>query len=649
MRVVNSRGNDVPLGPLLGRGGEGAVYDLANRPGTVAKVYHDPLTSERAGKIAAMARLPSDPLLRIAAWPTDTLHERTGGPVVGLLMPKVTGHQEVNVLYSPKNRLTAFTRVTWRFLIHAAANAARAFAVVHAAGHVIGDVNEKNLLVSDDATVMLIDCDSFQIAASGRTYPCDVGAPLYQPPEITALPTFRGVARTPNHDNLGLAILVFHLLFQGRHPFAGRYHGPGEMPIERAIREYRFAYGAAGPSRQMEPPPLTLPFDAVSPFVTTLFDRAFSPAGSRPDGRPAARDWVQALDLLGSHLTTCWTNPGHEYPIGAADCPWCAIEGRTGVVFFTVRVARAAAAGGPSTVTLDIAAVWATIAAVPGPGPAPAPPAAPAIASAVTPRRRRIKQRRKYRRGAALVLVAASLAVVGVDIWWEGLAPIWVVVVAVALAWLVDKHKDPEMAAIEREVRSARTEVDRLLADWQRETAKERFLAELRDLERAKGEYENLAQERVRRLHALDFSRRETRLQRFLEQHRVTVGRVQGIGQGRVATLRSFGIETAADVDARSIERIPGFGPHLTASLVAWRYGLERGFVYNPNLSIDPRDVQRIEAEIAASRRHLEQTLKDGPSRLRHVADDITLKRATLFHELEKAQHDLALATAELG
>jgi DNA-binding helix-hairpin-helix protein with protein kinase domain len=28
----------------------------------------------------------------------------------------------------------------------------------------------------------------------------------------------------------------------GRHPFAGRYLGLGEMPIERAIAECRFAY-----------------------------------------------------------------------------------------------------------------------------------------------------------------------------------------------------------------------------------------------------------------------------------------------------------------------------------------------------------------------------------------------------------------------
>ena len=50
------------------------------------------------------------------------------------------------------------------------------------------------------------------------------------------------VRRTPTHTAYGLAVLLFHLLFMGRHPFAGRFHGVGEMPIEKAIAESRFAY-----------------------------------------------------------------------------------------------------------------------------------------------------------------------------------------------------------------------------------------------------------------------------------------------------------------------------------------------------------------------------------------------------------------------
>ena len=50
--------------------------------------------------------------------------------------------------------------------------------------------------------------------------------------------------RTPEHDRFGLAVLVFQLLFMGRHPFAGR-HPERAIPVETAMREGLFAFGTA--------------------------------------------------------------------------------------------------------------------------------------------------------------------------------------------------------------------------------------------------------------------------------------------------------------------------------------------------------------------------------------------------------------------
>ena len=127
-------------------------------------------------------------------------------------------------------------------MVRAATNLARAFGQIHAASHVIGDVNHGNALIGKDGTAVLIDCDSIQVRDRSRTFACDVGTPLFTPPELQGK-TFRGLHRTENHDRFGLAVLIFHLLFQGRHPFAGVY-ADGEMPLERAIAESRFAYGA---------------------------------------------------------------------------------------------------------------------------------------------------------------------------------------------------------------------------------------------------------------------------------------------------------------------------------------------------------------------------------------------------------------------
>ena len=42
--VVDSQGRPIPLGSVLGKGGEGTVYEIKQTTATVAKVYHKPLS-----------------------------------------------------------------------------------------------------------------------------------------------------------------------------------------------------------------------------------------------------------------------------------------------------------------------------------------------------------------------------------------------------------------------------------------------------------------------------------------------------------------------------------------------------------------------------------------------------------------------------
>src|SRR5258708_8336696 len=128
------------LGPKIGSGGEGRVFDVVGRPGLVAKIYHKPLSEERARKIAAMVAVATPALQNMTAWPSD-LVVADGRMPAGLLMPKVQGFKDVHKLYSPKSRKAEFPEADFRFLVHAAANVARAFATVHDAKCVIGDVN----------------------------------------------------------------------------------------------------------------------------------------------------------------------------------------------------------------------------------------------------------------------------------------------------------------------------------------------------------------------------------------------------------------------------------------------------------------------------------------------------------------------------
>src|SRR2546423_1810398 len=107
----------VELGNQLGVGGEGAVLEVTGQPSSVAKVYHKPPDTAKEHKLRAMVSVTRPELLKVAAWPTATLHQHPQEPLVGILMPRVSGHKEVHTLYSPAHRKKEFPTADWAFLI----------------------------------------------------------------------------------------------------------------------------------------------------------------------------------------------------------------------------------------------------------------------------------------------------------------------------------------------------------------------------------------------------------------------------------------------------------------------------------------------------------------------------------------------------
>jgi len=356
----------IRLGQELGRGGEGAVFAIEAQQDRVAKIYDIPPDQRKIQKLVAMAEAASPARLRIAAWPIDLLID-TKGTVRGFMMPRVVARRDIHELYGPKSRAESFPEADFRFLCHVSANISRAFAVVQDQGHVIGDVNHGNLLVGSDGTVMLIDCDSFQIGTGAHVFTCDVGVPLFTAPELHGQ-SFRDLVRSPNHDRFGLAVLLFHLLFMGRHPFAGRYSGPGDMPIEKAIAEYRFAYGPDRAAQGMERPPGTIPLETMGEAVSANFVQAFGRIGNN-GGRPDAKHWITALENLKNSLRDCSAANWHQYPAALGACPWCAVEAQTSVRLFGQRIIAADIIG-----AIDVGTLWQAITTVVVPGADPVLP-----------------------------------------------------------------------------------------------------------------------------------------------------------------------------------------------------------------------------------------------------------------------------------
>ncbi len=644
-KLVDDQGVPVRLGDELGRGGEGSVFHVPDRPDLVAKVYHGALDAKKAEKLSTMVRLRSDRLLALAAWPVDTLHHQSNGAVAGVLMRKVTGFREIHTLYSPKSRMTAFPNAGFPFLVHSATNVARAFRVIHEHGHVIGDVNHGNFLVSGQGTVKLIDCDSFQITVQGRRYLCEVGVATHTPPELQGRP-FHGVTRTSNHDAFGLAVLMFQLLFLGRHPFSGRYVGPGDMPIEKAITELRFAYGSQAPSRQMLPPPGTPPLSVASGPVASLFERAFSATGVHDGGRPTPGEWEQALMGLAHALKACSRNSAHHFPNTISLCPWCEVEARSGTTLFNVVIVGTRQSQG----TFDIDAIWSQIVGVRSPGPLPF--GSQMISLQVEPSVKAVELGRKRRKQQMSGAVLIVIAIVGIMVFSIGGAvAFWTIIGALVIA-VATWNADPAEAKTLRQdaddsLRKAQAQLVVARERW-REASEEPFEAKRRYLEARKTELRDLPAETQRQLRQLETNREALQHKRFLDSHRIDQAWIVGIGAGRTATLQSYGIETAADVSETAILAIPGFGPAMASKLKAWRWSVERQFVFDPKKGVDAEDIADVKRKSEARRLQLERELREGPNVLRQISQQIIAKREAIRPTLEYALTAVAQAKADL-
>jgi DNA-binding helix-hairpin-helix protein with protein kinase domain len=589
----------VPLERQLASGGEGAVFTLQGAPDRVAKLYHHPPTTQTVTKLQAMVRLGNPRLLKLAAWPLDLLYQARTRQVSGFLMPKVSDCQPIQQLYNPVQRLSSFPRAGWRFQVRAASNLAAAFDEVHKAGCLVGDVNQSNALVSPQALVRLIDCDSFQVRVNGSNYLCEVGVAHYTPPELQGK-NFRGVVRTTNHDRFGLAVLIYQLLFVGRHPYAGVYRGPGDPPFEQLIAEFRFAQGPAARAWQMDPPPHTPTLDDVPPEVAGLFRRAFE-RGSESGTRPQPADWLAALGRLEQEMFTCRADPGHTYWRGAVSCPWCRLAQRGGPEYY-YGVGGAAA----GTFVADEAKLQEIVRRLraaaahefpyersrfsPPCEPQPEPPPAGLQQHWAT----------AGTLGAALgaCVVLAAMVVFHRAFCCGGTIGIllfgtWLVLHLALSPWHRERHRRQaarrhalaDLEDVEREWRHR-------VSDYARESAGHSQRAE-----RLVSEYRELPKRFQAELQRLRASAEEMARLRHLRLHQIADADIPKIGTGRIQILASYGISTAADLEPRRVQAVKGFGKVLAGNLFAWKIQVLATFRFNPAAGVPPGEQRQLVAK----------------------------------------------------
>lgn len=340
MDVRTATGEKFVLERAINRGGEAQIWTVRQDPHLVAKLYHKPL-AEHQTKLTAMIAAP---LTRIGshptvAWPLHLLYRQN--TFVGYLMPRAASSLPLFHYYNPARRRRLGLPHAWpRFLHRTASNLAAAVELVHAHDHVIGDLNESNVLVTQSALVTLVDTDSFQIRPGNLSprptnwlgtrqpqpiYRCPVGKAEYTPPELQGV-DFKTIDRTPAQDNFALAVLIFYLLMEGYHPFAGVLTtgtSVGRVDLY-GIRHGLFPYlPPSGTQLMVQPPPNAPAIAHLHPSLQDAFQRTFIDGHTAPERRVAAKEWKKLLQEAEEALVTCTQDKSHLYARHLRHCPTC--------------------------------------------------------------------------------------------------------------------------------------------------------------------------------------------------------------------------------------------------------------------------------------------------------------------------------------
>ncbi|WP_167332133.1 helix-hairpin-helix domain-containing protein [Pseudomonas vranovensis] len=584
---VRIAGKNEQLDKRLGKGGEGDVYGLVGHADRAVKIYKAEIRRSRESKVRAMVEGRLAEATTLVAFPSEVVTDSSGN-FAGFSMRLVAGYRPLHELYSPKSRKIHFPKADYRFLVRVAQNVARAVATVHQAGCIIGDLNHSGVLVAQDATVALIDADSFQFSSKGQSYPCVVGMEDFTPPELHGL-SFSSVKRTQAHDNFGLAVAIFQLLVMGKHPYSGRFSG-ADLSLGQSIAQNRFAFSIVRrDDTRTSPPPGSVLLADFPPSLATAFESAFGlVATSRPD--PAA--WVSLLQGLETSLRQCANVPTHYFPNAAGSCLWCRLASQSGFEMFPLGLV---AGNIPTAGSFDLEAIWAAIKAVRIPRSEEAlpiwsgnvgPPSA-----AVTQAKSNSPEKTIY---GVLALLAAIIGFVNVPrlgLFWGALGVYGLV------AFFTKAKVDP--APFRKAYVDADSRVRLLsMAHLQRVGLKEIIVLRA-DLEDCVARYRQIEGDLANVLTKLKSTREARQRIDFLDRFLIRRATIPGIGPAKTATLASFGIETAADVTASAVRAVPGFGEAFTGKMLAWRQSHEAKFRYNT--SPDPSDIQAENAARSAS------------------------------------------------
>ena len=335
----------------LGKGGEGAVYAIANDSAHVAKLYHPHVKfqteadrKELQEKIETMyamkIRTKIDGILRVA-WVEDILFEN--GKFVGFIMPRLTVPYKIFQV-TRDDRMRIFPNFTWKYSVQYAYNLSWVVWYLHMNDIIIGDMNMNNIAVGPTGEVVLIDCDSFDIRnkKTGKHHKCTVGLQELLAPELQMVGKLADATFTKESDNFSLAIHIFRLLMNNADPFGAQVVGyntdsKSTVDANHAIINGECPHFRSVPMKKV--PDWAPKLDFLPEDIIHAFDRTFNytqtTALKNAKNRTTAEEWNRLLLKYAeaepnANLQTCPKDSSHVYPIHHTICPFCTVQKKPG-------------------------------------------------------------------------------------------------------------------------------------------------------------------------------------------------------------------------------------------------------------------------------------------------------------------------------
>lgn len=605
----------------LGRGGEGTVYELQHNAELVLKHYSEPLDGEKESKLKLMAAMRSEEIEAYAAWPIDVVYG-ADHKACGFVMKKLKGYLPLHHLFSPMDRKRMFHDKGYNFLVHVARNLAIAFHKLHTAGIIVGDVNEGNILLNPNGMIAFIDCDSFQIRHETGYYFCEVGVPRYTPPEMLKRSTFENVVRTDNTDNFSLAVLIFQLLFLGRHPFAGRHKGAADIDEETAIKQKQFAYSLENTKKKLSPPPDSFKMEDLPADLASLFHSAFE-----HETRPTASEWALALGNLSKNIATCSISNLHTYPSGMVECPWCWFRKNRGIMYFLDDSYYQANS------MLGNIEQFVNGFKVQEPEKRRFAYKKPLQVKSITlpPGIRRVRNLRL----ATCVFLSTSIIIAFALGITKSL--VFLPLVVYTYKWSPwAKRLNKAIREKGDELLHLKKKLQAMIRDYEEPADYINYQKTLEGLQQNILSFRQLPQELQNRRQRAEEVLYNEQLDDYLWQFGLDDYAIPAIGPTKKATLYNNGIRNAAQLKMLPNMKVPGIGPKNEQILMAWRRQMANDFVYVPDTYKLNIAIAKVNDEIAQMRIQLEHNIRREYQSLNFLKMNIDNKLTFLENQLEE-------------